>query len=644
MAFYIYDLIADDAWNYLIINVGWDNNYNLPVQWYPNSLVGTYYSLGGAIYLLGGDRWDSDVILHEYSHFVMYKIYTIYPPTPNCSNHSWGIPSSEGCAWTEGWATFLQAAVQNDKYYDDTEDISVHIDLELPNPPALGADVEGAVTASLWDIFDTETEVWDKLSSGINGTSSNGIWNIVYGTDPTTAKGFETNWITSYNGFSCDVIGIFSHHTIGSGSCAYTLDLRNQNGWSSKLIIRNNGAGPSAVKISSFNSAGSLLCFATNLQLASQATWEWSLCATDGTSAIVAADQDVSVIVARYKASPSYLSASYTGISNPATTAYLPVIQGNNGGWYSDVIVMNTGSSTASITVNFQRQDQSGDICTQTLSRPANGSITLSTFNIPCLGSGFVGSARVSSSQPLAVIGTQWKDYTGDGVADALADYEGMSATGTTNYFPFLLRDFSNWRSGLSLQNPGTANSITLDFYNASGGGCGQTIATIPQNSVKGYYPLPVTCPTPFYGSGKAIGSQTLVSIVNHTYTLDRDVSSSGVRGGNTQAVAIPLALKNATYLGRSGWNTGLSIKNTGSGTATATIKFYNSTGTLVSTTTSSIPASAISILSPLPGVPDGFIGSVWVSADRTIAVSATHSISGTSGDDSAMAYLGINR
>ncbi|MEX1350605.1 MAG: hypothetical protein AB1Z31_23040, partial [Desulfobacterales bacterium] len=156
MAWYIYDVIANDAFDYLADNVGWRNLYNLQVRWSPdNTTQGTYYKPGGSIDLLAGDRWDSDVFLHEYGHFVMYKIYgDSIPPSPNCYNHYWGSHSSLGCAWTEGWANFLQAAIQNDRFYDDTEDQILHINFEPPTPGADHVEDEGAVAASLWDIFD----------------------------------------------------------------------------------------------------------------------------------------------------------------------------------------------------------------------------------------------------------------------------------------------------------------------------------------------------------------------------------------------------------------------------------------------------------------------------------------------------------
>ena len=56
MAWYIYDIIANDAFDYLAVNVGWENVYKLQVRWSPtNTSVGTRYQPGGSIDLLAGD-------------------------------------------------------------------------------------------------------------------------------------------------------------------------------------------------------------------------------------------------------------------------------------------------------------------------------------------------------------------------------------------------------------------------------------------------------------------------------------------------------------------------------------------------------------------------------------------------------------
>ena len=218
MAWYIYDVIANDAFDYLADNVGWRNIYTLQVRWSPtNTSQGTYYRPGGSIDLLAGDRWDSDVFLHEYGHFVMYKIYdNSMPPSPSCYNHYWGSHSSMGCAWTEGWANFLQAAIQNDRFYDDTEDMILHINFEPPTPGADHAEDEGAVAASLWDIFDpaSTSESWDAIGNGINGASNNGVWSIVSGDGPTDFIEFYNYWMNSSNAYNPEITAILQHHQI----------------------------------------------------------------------------------------------------------------------------------------------------------------------------------------------------------------------------------------------------------------------------------------------------------------------------------------------------------------------------------------------------------------------------------------------
>ena len=123
---------------------------------------------------------------------------------------------SLGCAWTEGWANFLQAAIQNDEFYDDTEDQILHINFEPPTPSADHPEDEGAVAASLWDIFDpaSTSESWDTIGNGINGSSNNGIWSIVYSDGPTDVLEFYSDWINSSNRYNPEITSILQHHKI----------------------------------------------------------------------------------------------------------------------------------------------------------------------------------------------------------------------------------------------------------------------------------------------------------------------------------------------------------------------------------------------------------------------------------------------
>jgi hypothetical protein len=107
------------------------------------------------------DEWDKDVFLHEYGHFVMDN-YAATPPTgQECVIHFWADSSGYACAYKEGWAHFFSGACQDDQVYLDTGsrgDTLSLIDLELPTSDPQGSKTEGAVCASLWDIFDASND------------------------------------------------------------------------------------------------------------------------------------------------------------------------------------------------------------------------------------------------------------------------------------------------------------------------------------------------------------------------------------------------------------------------------------------------------------------------------------------------------
>ena len=103
------------------------------------------------------DEWDEDIFLHEYGHFVMDNYAALPPVVPDCGpGHSWASVSSPECAYVEGWATLYSGVCQNDPIIIDSflSGPPDSINIELPTQDPQGAAVEGAVCASLWDVFD----------------------------------------------------------------------------------------------------------------------------------------------------------------------------------------------------------------------------------------------------------------------------------------------------------------------------------------------------------------------------------------------------------------------------------------------------------------------------------------------------------
>ncbi len=190
------DLI--EVWKYVYFGTGAsqvpvETTGRSTVEWRIDSTDGTYYSLGGNIHLDGTDPLSSTVVGHEYGHNIMYTVYgNTYPPTPNCSPHSIPLVSSAGCAWTEGWATFISMAANNDVFY--RWDSGATINLETPTWGTSGWQngdtVEGRVSGALWDILDSANEGEDQYSDG--GITR--IWDTFYHQNDNTFSEFWAAW------------------------------------------------------------------------------------------------------------------------------------------------------------------------------------------------------------------------------------------------------------------------------------------------------------------------------------------------------------------------------------------------------------------------------------------------------------------
>jgi hypothetical protein len=466
MAWYIYDLIANDAFDYLADNVGWENLNKLQVRWDPtNTSDGTHYHPGGSIDLVAGDRWDSDVFLHEYGHFVMYKIYDgKMPPSPNCYNHYWGSHTSLGCAWTEGWANFLQAAIQNDPIYIDTEDQSLRIDFEPPSQSVEDSDVEGAVTASLWDIFDSASESWDTIGNGINGSSNNGIWSIVYSDGPVDVLEFASDWINSSNGYNPEITSILQHHKIEPDVTSPTVTITTPTSGStyatgnSQLNIGGTASDNKAVTSVSWTNSrgGSGTCSGTN-------TWSKSGIALSG-------GQNVITVTARDAAgntAADTLTVTYTppDTTRPTLSITTPTSGSSYATGNSQLNIGGTASDNKAVTSVRWANNRGG-----------SGS---------CSGTNTWSKSGIALSSGQNVITVTARDAAGNTAADTLTvTYTPPDTTDTTQPTASITTPTS--ASTFSADNPllsigGTASdntAVTLVSWTNSRGGSGTCSGT----------------------------------------------------------------------------------------------------------------------------------------------------------------------
>ncbi len=137
------------------------------------------YFDGSTLHIGRLDRWDWDLIQHEYAHHVeVFRgledsqggAHSIFENLGVTDKHA-GIR----LAWAEGWATFFAISAQTalataslgvpgvgDTSYSDTEDADFSYDLETER--GVGEDNELSVQTALWDLVDAADDGADHIA------------------------------------------------------------------------------------------------------------------------------------------------------------------------------------------------------------------------------------------------------------------------------------------------------------------------------------------------------------------------------------------------------------------------------------------------------------------------------------------------
>jgi len=188
-----------------------------------------------------GYSWQRWAVLHEYAHAIMYIAYGgSLPGGCNPSgDHYLNTESCEGFAITEGFAEFIQSAVDNNPgntsssnpcngRVENIEDNNWELGRSCANTN--GAIVEGAVASIWWDIFDSNNRANgdpddDSLSLGFDE-----IWNVMATDKPTGINSFWDAWFRHY-AYDSEMSDIYRSHGINrSNPNCFTLSTSTSPG------------------------------------------------------------------------------------------------------------------------------------------------------------------------------------------------------------------------------------------------------------------------------------------------------------------------------------------------------------------------------------------------------------------------------
>ncbi|GAF79275.1 unnamed protein product, partial [marine sediment metagenome] len=200
------------------------------VLW-PDGSNGSWYDSGG-IHIEQDDRFDRDVILHEYGHYIQDTFNFQDGSVGSDTAHSWNqdlrfwagnVPvnrsdeEARNLAFREAWPTFFSISVQfadtNDTAYDDDVTEGLHLDLESEiiwyTNMGPGEYDEGMNTCSLWDIFDNNNHIVDDNDTLALGHDE--IWTLVRYDKDDDIVGFWNSWFGRY-GKAREVTRVFLDH------------------------------------------------------------------------------------------------------------------------------------------------------------------------------------------------------------------------------------------------------------------------------------------------------------------------------------------------------------------------------------------------------------------------------------------------
>jgi len=140
------------SWSYTATN-GFDPG-EIVALW-PNNEDGSYYSLGGAIYLSSNTwGWNAeDVTYHEYGHALMYEAQGGWWPENTGGTHFFNSILHPNFAWTEGWATAFAQFVDPDGVYNSGWTFQIEDQTGYSTLPE-GFNNEARVAAALNDLVD----------------------------------------------------------------------------------------------------------------------------------------------------------------------------------------------------------------------------------------------------------------------------------------------------------------------------------------------------------------------------------------------------------------------------------------------------------------------------------------------------------
>jgi hypothetical protein len=266
---------------------------------------------------------------------------------------------------------------------------------------------------------------------------------------------------------------------------------------------------------------------------------------------------------------------------------------GPGGGWWSGEQVQNVGTATGTIVITAYDMDAPHTEYDADALVDPGAARTFMPTDFTGMGSGFAGSAIVSSDQPIkAIVNVTNQEATlaggvtvGTPGGKASAQYQGMDQPDTTLYFPLAKHNRYGNTTVFYIQNAGSgAATATAVFSMDDGGVYTYTTPSIPVGTMVFVSPANAGVPTSNtnranIGSLKVTSTEPLAGVVMEQDTSETVATVLFGTRGFTSADFDDKAYAPVVKNNRFGRFTGIQVQNVGTSKITVTISYVGTSG-----------------------------------------------------------------
>ena len=343
---------------------------------------------------------------------------------------------------------------------------------------------------------------------------------------------------------------------------------------------------------------------------------------------VASSNQPVNIVASQRSSGPR-TAGSYTGFTSEEASydLYFPGLYKGYYTFDSELVIQNTGSANANITINFFRQSTGASAGAPVVATiPVGASRVFSLQDLPSVPSGNVSgliSAHVTSSERIVGVGGIWSPRV-----KGLYSIYNAYANGTTGtlYVPALYNKYYNFVSALTIQNiDETASAQIRVTY--SNGQVRNTVLS-PNQSIEYFQPNDKQLPSGNTNGVFSAKVESLSGVPIVAFVSIEDVSKGLLASYNGAFEPTTVVNCGLVYQDYFKWFSAQTVQNVGTSPTNVTISYSAGTPGQYDRTFTNIPPNGTINIIELAGagstLPNGTSASATITSSGQPIIAVT--------------------